>query len=299
MKRFIVCSIVLMAMFASPNVAEAQLKRLLKEKALEALKGKQTEETTTEKERQPEKQQQTSPNFLERRMMQAMGLNNVKYEPRYSFTSSMVMDIENIDSSSNSETMQYTTYFDAQSKSYAMVFDDVNKETGQAQKGTMIFDMVNQAMLILSNENGQLSGVAISIGNDSIPNLQEGMEDVDAEDVEEAFFVNPMYRPTGKSKTIAGINCHEYIYENTEGRVTMWVSKKSPIDLSRAYGQMYGLQGLATASMGFGTGMVMEMISEDFMSGEKVTMHVSEINNNTNKMLDISGYQIVGMAAGQ
>jgi predicted metallopeptidase len=70
--------------------------------------------------------------------------------------------------------------------------------------------------------------------------------------------------------------------------------------MSKAYGQMYGLQGLAAAGLGFGNGMIMEMISEDNFSGAKIIMNVREIVSNNSKSLDVSGYQIVGMGgAGQ
>jgi hypothetical protein len=304
MKRVIVCTILFMAFFMAPNVADAQLKRLLKEKAIEALKGNKQEESTTQTEEQeqsqPQKPKQTGPNFLERRMMQAMGLNNVKYEPRYSFSSSLVMDIENIDSLQNSDKMLYTTYFDPDSKSYAMVFDEVNKESGQKQQATIIFDMINQSMLILSVENGERSGVAISFAGDSIPENEAALDQLEEEEPIDEVYINPIYQPTGKTKTIAGLPCEEYKYENTEGRVTLWASKKSPIDMSKAYGQMYGMQGLAAAGLGFGNGMIMEMVSEDFYSGAKTIMNVREMLSNTNKSLDVSGYQIVGMSgAGQ
>jgi len=302
MKRFVFCTVLLMAILLVPRESQGQIKRLLKEKAIEALRGNQQEETTTQtqeveqEQAQPQRQRQAGPNFLERRMMQAMGLNNVKYEPHYSFTSSMVMDIESIDSLKKSDKMQYTTYFDPNSKSYAMVFDAVDQQTGQKQKGTMIFDMKNFSMLILNEENGERSGVAISFANDSLPEHKETfVQESEEEVVQDEIYVNPMYTKTGKSKTIAGQLCEEYLYENTEGRVSFWASKKSPIDLSRAYGQMYGLQGLAAAGMGFGNGMIMEMVSEDFSSGAKTIMNVREILSNTNKSLDVSGYQIVGV----
>ncbi|MDX9848097.1 MAG: hypothetical protein RBT74_14025 [Tenuifilaceae bacterium] len=297
MRRVITISLLALAILLSPAVANAQLKRLLKEKALEAVKGLKTEEeqTTTEEVKeqpQPEKPKPAGPNFLERRMMQAMGLNNVKFDPSYSFTSSMVMDIETIDSLKNRDKMQYTTYFNNNNKSYAMIFDSVDKESGKKQKGTMIFDMVNNAMLILSEENGERTGVAIAIPPDSTATAQA--ETTEVENASDNF-IHPYYKPTGRTKTIAGHSCKEYAYEDTHGKVSFWTTRESKLNLSQAYGQVYGLQALATAGLGYGMGMVMEMETEDFVSGAKTIMRVNEMQDNSPKRLDVSTYQIVGM----
>lgn len=297
MRRAISISLLALAILLSPAVANAQLKRMLKEKALEAVKGLKTEEeqTTTEEVKeqpQPEKPKPTGPNFMERRMMQAMGLNNVKFDPSYNFTSSMVMDIETIDSLKNRDKMQYTTYFNNNNKSYAMIFDGVDKNSGKKQKGTMIFDMVNNAMLILSEENGERTGVAIAIPPDSTATAQTGTTEVATTPNE---FVHPYYKPTGRTKTIAGHSCKEYAYQDTHGKVSLWTTPESKLNLSQAYGQVYGLQALATAGLGYGMGMVMEMETEDFVSGAKTIMRVNEMQDNSPKRLDVSSYQIVGM----
>ena len=62
-------------------------------------------------------------------MMSAMGLNNVVYEKQYNFTSSMKMEIETVDSLNNKDNIDYSTYFSPNDRSFAIVFDGVDKET--------------------------------------------------------------------------------------------------------------------------------------------------------------------------
>jgi hypothetical protein len=306
MKKYTITSILVLALFLfAPNQGYSQIKRLLKEKALEALQGtkvteeKVTEEKVTEEkptESQPKRTRQPGQNFVEQRMMQAMGLNNVKHDQRYTFTSSMVMDIETIDSLKNKEKVKYYTFFNPNDKNFAMVFDGTNASSGEKQKGTMIFDMKNYAMLILSEENGERTGVALTIPSDSA-SISES-EEISNADMNEGF-VHPLYKPTGKSKTIAGHKCNEYAYQNTDGKVSIWVAEKSKVNISKAYGQVYGLQALTSLGLGFGMGMVMEMVTTDNFSGASTHYVVNEIQENSAKTIDLSGYKIIGMGEGK
>ena len=286
----------------APSIASAQIKGLLRNKAIEAIKGKEQQEEQVEEQQQESTQQaeprqprKKGPNFLEKKMMQAMGINNVAFEQSYSFTSSMVMDIVSVDSLNNKEDMQYTTLYNPADKSFALVFEQVNPETGKKEKGTMIFDMKNYAMLILSEENGERSGVAMAMPRDSAEMTDDAM-DMAADEVEEYpdDFVHPMYKPTGSSKKIAGYKCDEYVYQNEEGSINLWITKDNKINLSKAYGHMYGFQALATGGWGYGMGTVMEMVFND-NSGATSHMLVKDINPNSPRNLDVSSYQIVGV----
>lgn len=287
--------------FLFPSTAEAQLKGLLKEKALEAIQGKKVQEEKPVKVEEKESDPQPAPapskkpgsSFLERKMMQAMGLNNVKFDPQYNFTSSMVMDIKTIDSLKNEEEMQYTTFYNPDDKSFALVFEAANKETGKKEKSTMIFDMKNYAMIILSDDGNERSGVALTIPRDSIES-DEPEPQLEEEKYPEEI-IHPWYSPTGKSKTIAGYTCKEYTYKSNEGSVDLWVTNDSKLNLSQAYGHMQGFQALATGGWAHGMGTVMEMVFTDKLSGASSHMQVKDIQPNSSKRIDLLGYQIVGV----
>lgn len=285
----------------SPSIAEAQLKGLLRNKALEAIKGKENEEEQEQPQQtEPVRPNKKGPNFMERKMMQAIGLNNVAYDQNYSFTSSMVMDIVTIDSLNNSDNMRYTTLFSSEDKNFALIFEKANPETGKPEKGTMIFDMKNYAMLILSEENGEPSGMAMAMPRDSADVQNEAM-DIAVDEVNEEYpegFVHPMYVPTGKSKSIAGYKCDEYVYENEEGTINLWITKDNKVNLSKAYGQMQGFQALASGGWGYGMGTVMEMMFKD-NSGASTQMLVKDVLPDSPRSLDLSGYQIIGVGGGE
>ena len=307
MNQVIVRLFIAAAIVLGPTFASAQVKGLLRNKALKTISKKIEGEEETQQETQPENQQETvepspqrtssKPNFMERKMMSAMGLNNVKYDQQYDFSSSMLMEIEVVDSLKNKENVLYTTYFNPKDKSYALVFDGVDRETGKKQKSTIIFDTKNWAMLILGDDGYERNGMALSVPPDSAAMAQENDETIEEYNSEEV--IHPWYSPTGKSKTIAGFNCKEYTYMNPEGSVNLWVTNDSKLNFSNAYSYMNGFQALASGGWAYGMGMVMEMVFKDANSDASTHMVVKEILPESFKKLDISGYNIIGMGGQQ
>ncbi|MFP4557347.1 MAG: hypothetical protein ACLFNU_10790 [Bacteroidales bacterium] len=304
--RTIVLSIALVAtMLFSPFDSESQIKSFLKNKAKEVLRGDQQEEEMEQEEQEEQEEQQKKkqrgPNALERRMMQAMGLNDVKHDMNYSFSSSMLMEIETTDSEGEVQKMDYTTFFSPDSKNYALMFDAIDDKTGKKQKSTMIFDIKNGAMLMLGDDGAERSGVAMSLPADTA-DIAETTDVADYEDYEEyqdeeipEEFVHPSYKSTGNTKTILGFKCKEYIYQDMESSVRLWITTDKKLNLKHAYGHMQGFGALATGGWGYGSGMVMEMIHKDIQNKGGTHMIVKDINTDKNKEIDLSGYQIVGM----
>lgn len=289
------------AIILGPLFVTAQIKGLLRDKAVDAIsKGtkrgeekKEEPQSESQPEEQPQKPSKSGPNFMERKMMGAMGLNNVKYEPQYDFSSSMMMEIETVDSLENKDKVLYSTYFNPTDKSYALVFDAIDRESGQKQKSTIIFDTKNWAMLILGEKDGEKSGIAMAIAPDSsLITTQE--TETSQEEVPEDI-VHPWYTATGKSKTILGFTCKEYTYMNPEGSVDLWVTKDQKLNFSNAYSYMNGFQALASGGWAYGMGMVMEMVFHDTNSPASTHMQIKEILPNSAKKLDISSYNVIGM----
>lgn len=290
--------VLVVAMLLAPFVSESQIRNFLKNKAKEVLRGDQQEEEM-EQEEQEEQQQQRGPTALERRMMQAMGLNDVKHDMSYSFSSSMLMEIETTDSEGKVEVMDYTTFFSPDSKNYAMTFDAVDDQTGKKQKSTMIFDLKNGAMLILGDDGTERSGVAMSLPADTADVVDasdyEDYEEYQDEEIPQEF-VHPSYKSTGNTKSILGFKCKEYFYQDMESNVRLWITTDKKLNLKHAYGHMQGFGALATGGWGYGSGLVMEMIQKDIQNKSGTHMIVKDINTDKNKELDLSGYQIVGVS---
>ena len=285
------------------NQANAQIGSFLKDKAKDALNKstkKDTKKETKEETEQTQKQQTpTNPmgNMMQKKMMGMMGLNNVKYETKYDFTSSMKMEMQSTDSlGEKSDKILYTTSFDKSSKNFAMEFEGVDKETKEKQKSLMIFDYKNWAMLILGGKSGEKSGIAMQMTKDSAIEAQQNNptqeKQLTQQDLSSA---NTYYKATGRTKTIAGYSCKEYVYENTEGKGEIWATNDVAFDYSSAYGHMGGMQTMATGGTAYGMGMVMEMHFSDKDSQAKSDLWVIEVKPTNPQSIDLTGYQIIGM----
>ncbi len=306
-KKFIAILVAIMVIGAAES--KAQIGSFLKEKAQKAVANKKEEQKKeeqqkeeqqqTEQTQKPQKQTNPANNFMQKKMMGMMGFNNVKFDLAYSYTSNLKMDIESVDSASTEvNKVAYTSYFDKNSKNFAMEFETVDKESGEKVKSLMIFDYKNMAMLILSDKNGEKSGIAMEIPKDSIQETTSGEETAAAEPAkqEDLADYNMYYKPTGRSKKIAGFGCKEYAYENPEGRVELWATNDFKYDYSSAYGQMGGFQALSTAGFGgYLLGTVLEMHFKDSDSNARSDLFVKEINPNSSKQFNIADYQIIGL----
>jgi len=303
MKARIIVLMLVAGLLMGGNQANAQIGSFLKDKAKDALNKstkKDTKKETKEETEQTQKQQTpTNPmgNMMQKKMMGMMGLNNVKYETKYDFTSSMKMEMQSTDSlGEKSDKILYTTSFDKSSKNFAMEFEGVDKETKEKQKSLMIFDYKNWAMLILGGKSGEKSGIAMQMTKDSAIEAQQNNptqeKQLTQQDLSSA---NTYYKATGRTKTIAGYSCKEYVYENTEGKGEIWATNDVAFDYSSAYGHMGGMQTMATGGTAYGMGMVMEMHFSDKDSQAKSDLWVIEVKPTNPQSIDLTGYQIIGM----
>lgn len=289
------------------NPASAQIGSFLKDKAINALnkgtkKGNETEQkkkdtiqTQQPKQQKPQQQSNSNPanSFMQQKMMGMMGLNNVKYEMNYNFTSSMSMEMQSTDSlGKKSDKVLYTTFFDKNSKSFAMEFEGVDKQSGKKQNSLMIFDYKNWAMLILGDKgNNEKSGIAMQMAKDSSIEAQQNKPTSKTQTHPE----NMNYKATGRTKVIAGYSCKEYVYENTEGKGEVWATNDVVFDYSTAYGHMGGMQTLATGGTGYGLGTMMEMHFRSLRSKAQSDLVVTDIKPSNPKSINLTGYQIIGM----
>ena len=303
MKARIIVLMLVAGLLMGSNQANAQIGSFLKDKAKDALNKstkKDTKKETKEETEQTQKQQTpTNPmgNMMQKKMLGMMGLNNVKYEMKYDFTSSMKMEMQATDSlGKKSDKILYTSSFDKNSKNFAMEFEGTDQESKEKQKSLMIFDYKNWAMLILGGKSGEKSGIAMQMAKDSTVEKPTQETQQDQKDLSEA---NMYYKATGRTKTIAGYNCKEYTYENTKGKGEIWATNDVAFDYSSAYGQMGGMQTMATGGTAYGMGMVMEMHFSDKDSQAKSDLWVIEVKPTNPQSIDLTGYQIIGMGGAQ
>jgi hypothetical protein len=292
--------LLLLVLSAAGNVvSEAQIRSILREKAREALQqGEKEEERTQEdKPRQPSALEKS----LEQRMMNAMGFANVEFENQYNFNSSMSMDVENYDAQSDkASVITYTTYFNKSDESFAMRFSFKNEDTGEDESTLMIFDMKNHVMLMLAESGNEKSGMAFSIAPDGTDSgspdqlSTESSDDGHEEIIPDADFdsFNLWYKKTGRTKSISGYTCEEYIWEDEQGRIEYWFSPEAQFDYSSAYNYISGFQALAMGGTTF-SGMLMEMHHIDKETNNRTKLLVNDIKADNPSTIDIKDFQIM------
>ncbi len=142
-------------------------------------------------------------------------------ETEYSFTGYMVMEVTSTDKRGKSEDPMKMHYLLSDNSEFmGMSFSDPKSPENST---TSIMDSKNQAMVMLMENKGEKSSIAIKMDYDKM----QGMVD---EEVEEQL-ENPDYKitKTGNKKTILGYECEEYLIESEDGEGQYWVTE-TPID---------------------------------------------------------------------
>ncbi len=233
----------------------------------------------------------SSAKFSDKIMMDALGLTgNVAYEADYNFDAYIQMEITNYKKNGNLDNqVLYDNYLDKEAADYAMVFKD-----GKDQS-TIIFDTKNSAMLILADSDGEKTGFATTIDPAAMAELAEDYEDEG--EVENADLSDySSYKPvkTGKTKQILGYSCDEYLMEDEESEVHMWVSEKLGKEMRKEWmknQQTFGAMFTYAYAL---NGMVLEydLMEKD---GEKTIMLVTKIDMNHSHSVSTNGYTIMSM----
>ena len=204
------------------------------------------------------------------------------------------MDIQNWDEDGKAEDPTvYTTYFNESESSFAMEFN----ETGKG-RSLIIFDDANKIMIILSDDGKEKSGIVTPLSDNSASEIPEENPEVNTKETSkdtenDSEWHNPNYKKTGRTKMVAGYSCDEYLYEDTESEMSMWITKDMPTDL---YEKMFSLSAFATLNYaGYGEGFTMEWETKNKNSKERSLMTVKEVDKNKQTSIKTSGYQIFNL----
>ena len=217
-------------------------------------------------------------------IMSAMGLTgNVAYEEVYHFDAYIQMELTTYKKNGKlDDQVIYDNYVHKADADYAMEFKDKNAQS------TIVFDSKNSAMLILSESDGEKTGFATSIDPEA---LAEEIEDYVEEEADK-----DSYRPvkTGKSKTILGYSCDEYMVKEEGTEVHMWMSEKLGKEVRKEWmgnQQTFGTMFVHAHAM---NGLVLEYDVVD-QDGSKSVMQVTKIDLNHSHKVNTNGYTIMSM----
>lgn len=285
MKR-IVLLLTLTSMIFSFQDAQAQrLRDRVKKAIFNESKEEKTEEASETVDEAENSAESSISNFGNRAVMNAMGMTgNVEHEEVYDFDAYIQMELTTYKKNGNpDEQVVYDNYLHKEASDYAMVFRD------GSNMSTIIFDTKNSAMLILSESDGEKTGFATTIDQEALEEEFEDMEEEEETDLDS-------YRPvkTGRTKTILGYSCDEYLVEDEGGEVHMWISEKLGKEVRKEWmnnQQTFGTMFVHALSM---NGAVLEY---DFVDekGARSVMQVTRIDLNHSHKVDTQGYTIMSM----
>lgn len=285
MKRvFLFLSLTAM-IFSFQEIHSQSLRTMVKRKILNdnlEAQAKKDSIKAVEEGREPDPTPNTTMNHV---YMDALGLTgNVAYEPSYDFDAYLQMEITNYKKNGKlDDQVLYDNYLHKQQADYAMVYSD------KGTQSTFLFDAKNSAMLILTDSDGEKTGFATTIDPEAMAARIEKYAEEEELDADS-------YKPTktGKTKTILGYSCDEYLYEDEDTKVFMWVSEKLGKEVRKEWMNNQQAFGSMFAHAYQLNGAVLEYdVLED--SGERTIMLVTKIDMNHSHKVNTSSYAIMSM----
>lgn len=147
------------------------------------------------------------------------GINiNVPTEDVYNFTGVAEMEMTGTDEKGKAiDPILMTSFITENSDFSAMEFSSNEKKKKEGlEKTIMIFDMKNNASIILMENEGEKTRMALGLNYD----LHESIIENDT-----LSFEDVQFEKTGRTKTIAGYPCDEYKAENEEYVAFYWATQ--------------------------------------------------------------------------
>ena len=222
--------------------------------------------------------------------MDALGLSgDVDYETKYNFDAYIQMEVSNYNKNKKlKDKLVYDSYINKDDADYAMVSMDNN------DKSTIIFDSKNSAMLILTDSDGEHTGIAMGIDPEALAEDVEEHAEENAEEYAEESNADA-YKPhkTGKTKTILGYSCDEYLVEDESSEARIWVSEKLGKQVRREMLNNQQTFGAAFYYASYMDGMVLEYNLLDKDDGERTVMLITDIDLNHKHSISTSSYAVM------
>ncbi len=219
-------------------------------------------------------------------MMKKMGISMTpaNVQENYDYQGNILMTVQSWDENGESEDeINYTTHYSDNYSGFAMEFYQDNASS------TMIFDTKNGAMLILTDDGNEKTGIVTTYAVDSVgEDYYEDMED--EEEIEDYSIYNENLKKTGRTKKIAGYKCDEYRYEDEEDEGTVWMTEDISPEL---WTRMLTSNIFSAATAGYYGGFVMEMDQTEKSTGERTYMLVKEVNEDKPSSISTTGYQLM------
>jgi hypothetical protein len=311
MRASILLVVSILLLSALPSTADAQLFNRLKERAKQAAEQKAEEKLSNEVEKAAERAVEKSWNsifgdgFGSASGSEDGGFNlpfsmnsNAETEDSYTFqvVTTMLLEVEDSDGS-REDPVEMQMHFNKDNlySGTKISGSQMDEEDGEV---CLVYDMKNESMvMMMESEDGKYSFAYDWKNAQDIGNMYADFEEMEDEYEEET--ADSEMEDTGwpeleriGTKTVAGIECQGYLMQDDTESTELWLTEDAE------YGIQHILQiNSATKAVNgktlpdnYPTGMLMEMIQVNKDSGEKMTMKITDINENADVTYTMADY---------
>jgi len=215
----------------------------------------------------------------------------------YSFDRSINIEIEMYDANDkdNIVIMEYYTYISEKNADMAIYIKPQSEENDEQGEMTIIYDQDNNAVFMLTDQEGEKMAIATSMDSMSFPDDEEDIDDTAYED-EDQPGSDPVYTKTGKTKTIKGYKCEQYIMNDEDTRIDMWITDDMDFNPDKEQMEKAGIPVYYDGPLEGGTVMEMELFEDGI---KQMYMYVKDIKKNIKQSFSLDAYTIMNVGAGK
>jgi hypothetical protein len=274
MKRLVLALMVMSLIMVSRNASTQNLGRIVRKTVVEP--------TRTANDIAQDKAEEEAEKHITNAIMEGFGISDdARYNKEYKFDSWFKMQITEYKKNGKMDSqVVYDNYFSKEKLDYGMEYRE--DET----RSTILYIADSSTMLILTDEDGEKTGFATRFDPEKLEGTTE--EEKPENSGLESY-------KTGNTKKILGYTCDEYLIEDEDSEVHMWVSEKLGKEINSGMlsnPNAFGNAFLLSRSV---NGMTMEYELMDKSSGEKTEMLVTDLDLNRDYSIHTEGYNILTM----
>jgi hypothetical protein len=258
------------------------------DKSLDAIEGvfkRKPKEDKKKKEETPQTEEEQSQAAAESMLSGGLfgGQSNAQIKDAYKFDHRVSMTMEMTDKKGEKSPEQQMQ----------MYFSESDPEIGirtmqEGMNSLMVMDMGNKVMVMLMDVGESKMLMTIPLNGDL---LSEEEEEKHTKSDDFTF------TKTGRTKTILGYTCEEYIGEDKESTSVFWVTKDEDFGITKAFAGMAAASKKSNSSMPQDApgGMMMEMTNTNKKNPkEEMKLTVTEVKKNISETISTKGYTKMG-----